>query len=115
MKVEQYLKGKSLNLPTDIDNLNVVEGLLDDKFVVYSNFDVSNILNEIKEDLEKYSVNDQLLDMFISITEEKIGFAFSYADSVMSVPLLDPVNKEDLTRYTQDVDVMVDIMKKLAK
>lgn len=110
-----YLKGKSLNLPTDIDNLNVVEGLLDDKFVVYSNFDVSNILNEIKEDLEKYSVNDQLLDMFISITEEKIGFAFSYADSVMSVPLLDPVNKEDLTRYTQDVDVMVDIMKKLAK
>lgn len=110
-----YLKGKSLNLPTDIDNLNVVEGILDDKFVVYSNFDVSNILNEIKEDLEKYSVNDQLLDMFISITEEKIGFAFSYADSVMSVPLLDPVNKEDLTRYTQDVDVMVDIMKKLAK
>lgn len=110
-----YLKGKSLNLPTDIDNLNVIEGLLDDKFVVYSNFDVSNILNEIKEDLEKYSVNDQLLDMFISITEEKIGFAFSYADSVMSVPLLDPVNKEDLTRYTQDVDVMVDIMKKLAK
>ena len=110
-----YLKGKSLNLPTDIDNLNVVECLLDDKFVVYSNFDVSNILNEIKEDLEKYSVNDQLLDMFISITEEKIGFAFSYADSVMSVPLLDPVNKEDLTRYTQDVDVMVDIMKKLAK
>ena len=110
-----YLKGKSLNLPTDIDNLNVVEGLLDDKFVIYSNFDVSNILNEIKEDLEKYSVNDQLLDMFISITEEKIGFAFSYADSVMSVPLLDPVNKEDLTRYTQDVDVMVDIMKKLAK
>lgn len=110
-----YLKGKSLNLPTDIDNLNVVEGLLDDKFVVYSNFDVSNILNEIKEDLEKYSVNDQLLDMFISITEEKIGFAFSYADSVMSVPLLDPVNKEDLTKYTQDVDVMVDIMKKLAK
>lgn len=110
-----YLKGKSLNLPTDIDNLNVVEGLLDDKFVVYSNFDVSNILNEIKEDLEKYSINDQLLDMFISITEEKIGFAFSYADSVMSVPLLDPVNKEDLTRYTQDVDAMVDIMKKLAK
>ena len=110
-----YLKGKSLNLPTDIDNLNVVEGILDDKFVVYSNFDVSNILNEIKEDLEKYSVNDQLLDRFISITEEKIGFAFSYADSVMSVPLLDPVNKEDLTRYTQDVDVMVDIMKKLAK
>lgn len=110
-----YLKGKSLNLPTDIDNLNVVEGILDDKFVVYSNFDVSNILNEIKEDLEKYSVNDQLLDMFISITEEKIGFAFSYADSVMSVPLLDSVNKEDLTRYTQDVDVMVDIMKKLAK
>ena len=110
-----YLKGKSLNLPTDIDNLNVVEGILDDKFVVYSNFDVSNILNEIKEDLEKYSVNNQLLDMFISITEEKIGFAFSYADSVMSVPLLDPVNKEDLTRYTQDVDVMVDIMKKLAK
>ena len=53
--------------------------------------------------------------MFISITEEKIGFAFSYADSVMSVPLLDSVNKEDLTRYTQDVDVMVDIMKKLAK
>jgi len=38
-----------------------LEGILDDKFVVYSNFDVSNILNEIKEDLEKYSVNDHSL------------------------------------------------------
>lgn len=110
-----YLKGKGANGPTDIDDLNLEENLLSDKFKVYSNVDISPVLEKIKDSLEKYEINDLLLDMFISFDDKKIGFGFSYVDSVMSVPLLDPLKKEDIAQYKKDVDIMIEIISSLVK
>lgn len=110
-----YLKGKGANGPTDIDDLALQENLLSDKFKVYSNEDISSVIEKIKDSLEKYEINDLLLDMFISFDNNKIGFGFSYVDSVMSVPLLDPLKKEDIAQYKKDVDIMVEIIDSLVK
>ena len=110
-----YLKGKGANGPTDIEGLELKEGVLSEKFAVYANTDVTELISSIKEQLERFEISDLLLDMFISITEDKIGFGFSYVDSVMSVPLLDPVKKEDLLQYKNDTDIMFSIMDILVK
>lgn len=110
-----YLKGKGANGPTDISDLTKVD-LLGEKFDVYSSCDLSNVLTDnVKSLLSTYEVNDNLVDMFISIDNKRIAFGFSYNDGVMVVPLTDPLNKEALLEYKKDVELMVEILKSLGK
>ena len=107
-----YLKGKGANGPTDIDDLEKVEGLLSDKYDVYSSFDLNTILNdEAKQALEQYENNELLLDMFISIDSERVEFGFSYSDAVMRVPLVEDLNRESITQYKNDVERMIAVLK----
>ncbi len=109
-----YLKGKGANGPTDIEDLEKVEGVLSNKFDVYSSFDIDSLLTEkTKSLLEKFEVNDALIDMFITIDNNKISFGFSYSDGVMVVPLTESLKKEDLFEYKKNVELMVDIVKSL--
>lgn len=109
-----YLKGKGANGPTDIEDLEKVEGILSNKFDVYSSFNIDSLLTEkTKSLLEKFEVNDALIDMFITIDNNKISFGFSYSDGVMVVPLTESLKKEDLFEYKKNVELMVDIVKSL--
>ena len=111
-----YLKGKGANGPTDIEDLNKVDGLLSDKYAVYASFDVNTVLNKkVKSLLEKFEVNDHLIDMFITIDEKGMAFGFSYSDGVMVVPLTEPLNKEALIEYKKNVELMVEIVSSLNK
>ena len=106
-----YLKGKGANGPTDIDDLQKVEGLLSEKYDVYSSFDLTNIVNsKVKDILEQFENNEMLLDMFISIDTERVEFGFSYSDAVMRVPLVEELNRESITQYKQDVERMIAIL-----
>ena len=111
-----YLKGKGANGPTDIEDLTKVEGVLSEKFDVYSSCDVNTVLNKkVKSLLEKFEVNEALVDMFITIDAEKLSFGFSYSDGVMVVPLTESLKKEDLLEYKKNVELMVEIVDSLDK
>lgn len=111
-----YLKGKGANGPTDIEDLNKIEGVLSDKYDVYASCDVNTVLNKkVKSLLEKFEVNETLIDMFITIEDNKMSFGFSYSDGVMVVPLTEPLKKEDILEYKKNVELMVEIVNSLDK
>lgn len=105
-----YLKGKGANGPTDIDDLTKVEGVLSEKYDVYASCDVNNVLNkDVIDVLEQFETNEMLIDMFITIDENRMSFGFSYSDAVMRVPLLDQFDAESIDQYKQDVERMIAI------
>lgn len=111
-----YLKGKGANGPTDLEGLEKIEGVLSDKYLVYSSFDVNSILKpDVKNVLENFETNTNLIDMFISIDPDKVSVGLSYSDEVMRVPLVDQLKREALKQYKDDVEKMVQFILGLKK
>lgn len=111
-----YLKGKGANGPTDIEDLTKREGLLSEKYDVYASCEIEKLLtDEVKSCLEAFEINEHLIDMFITIDENKFAIGFSYADSLMSIPLFDPVVREAIIQYNDDVERMVALFEAIKK
>ena len=103
-----YLKGKGANGPTDIEDLTKVEGLLSDKYDVYSSCDLRALLTkEAKNALEAFSINDNLIDMFITIEKNRLSVGLSYADGIMTIPLFEPAKRECIEQYKEDMEKVV--------
>ena len=112
-----YLKGKGANGPTDIDDVEKIDGLLsDEKYVVYASCDIKSILTpEIIDLIDKFERNEVLIDMFISIDKDRVAVGLSYNDGLMSVPLFDKLNTGEIEQYKSDVNKMVDLIVALKK
>ena len=111
-----YLKGKGANGPTDIEDLKKVEGILPSKYDLYSSCKVSEVLSErIVAILDQYVTTESLIDMFITVDQYRVSFGFSYADSIMTLPLINPIDEEGAKQYYNDVEKMVKILKVLVK
>ena len=103
-----YLKGKGANGPTDVDDLKKVEGLLSDKYEVYSSCDLNALFTEeVKNALEAFSINDDLIDMFITVEKNRLAVGLSYADGIMTIPLFDPAKRECIEQYKADMEKVV--------
>lgn len=103
-----YLKGKGANGPTDIEDLNKVDGLLSNKFDVYASCDLNAVLNdEAKKALEAFSINENLIDMFITVEDKRLAIGLSYSDGIMTIPLFDAVKRECVEQYKEDMEKVV--------
>ncbi len=111
-----YIKPKQDNGsgPNDIDGLDIVEGLsLGERFIVWSNdSQVKTIFNKKFVDaLLAFEPNEHLVDVAISIIQNKMCIALSYENELMVLPLLDPFKEEPTKQYAADVKKLGQLVK----
>lgn len=111
-----YLKGKGANGPTDIDDVEKIEGVLSEKYDVYASCNINSVLTEdVKAVLEQFETNETLIDMFITIDTEQVSVGLSYSDGVMRVPLFEELKRDDIEQYKSDSEKMVSFILGLKK
>ncbi len=93
--------------PNDLEGLDEIKTLeLPSSIRVWSNDPQvkKRFTKKMKEALSAFSPNEILIDVAISFIQDRICVALSYHDDVMVIPLLDPLKKEPLQQYREDVD-----------
>lgn len=112
-----YLKGGKDSVgPTDINGLEDVkiDGLKEGYTVYSENPDVKKVINKKVIDLlNKFTINDLLIDVVISINQNGTYIGCSYADDIMVIPLLNPYTLKGTKQYQQDSVIVADIIKAL--
>lgn len=112
-----YLKGGKDSVgPTDINGLEDVkiDGLKEGYTVYSENPDVKKVINKKVIDLlNKFTINDLLIDVVISINQNGTYIGCSYADDIMVIPLLNPYTLKGTKQYQQDSGIVADIIKAL--
>lgn len=111
-----YIKPKQDNGsgPNDIDGLDKVEGLsLGERINVWSNDPQVKILFNKKfvDALLAFEPNDHLVDVAISVIQNKMYVALSYENELMVLPLLDPFKEEPSKQYAADVKKLGQLVK----
>lgn len=96
--------------PNDLEGLEEIKTLeLPSSIHVWSNDPQVKkcFTKKMKEALLAFSPNEILTDVAISFIQDRICVALSYNDDVMVIPLLDPLKKEPLQQYHEDVAKLV--------
>ncbi len=104
--------------PNNIGGLEEIKTLgLPEQIVVWSNNpDVKKIFTKkLIAALEDFETNKDLVDVAISILNDKIYLALSYENDLMKIPLNEQVNTEVIEQYKNDVTKVVKIIKELTK
>jgi hypothetical protein len=111
-----YLKGNERALPpTNVDNIkNVFE---DQKMVIYSDYaDWKKVLTgPVMKALEAIKVNKILVDVAISIYEEKVFVMMGYDDPLMILPLQSEFDSKPTEIYKGDITEVVKLVEALNK
>ena len=111
-----YLKGNERALPpTNVDNIkNVFE---DQKMVIYSDYaDWKKVLTgPVMKALEAIKVNKILVDVAISIYEEKVFVMMGYDDPLMILPLQTEFDSKPTEIYKADITEVVKLVEALNK
>lgn len=113
-----YIKPKQDNGsgPNDIDGLDQVEGLsLGERISVWSNdSQVKSLFNKKFVDaLLAFEPNEHLVDVAISVIQNKMYVALSYENELMVLPLLDPFKEEPSKQYAADVKKLGQLVKNI--
>lgn len=93
--------------PNDLEGLDEIKTLeLPSSVRVWSNDPQvkKHFTKKMKEALLAFSPNEICIDVAISFIQDRICVALSYHDDVMVIPLLDPLKKEPLQQYKEDVE-----------
>ena len=111
-----YLKGKGNDAPTKVDDLEVKDNILSDRFIVYTSNGNEKILSkEVVSALERYEISDNLLDLFITFDTRHTSFLFSYRDEIMNISVDQPINKDYLDQHRNDIEKMVEVVRALER
>lgn len=111
-----YLKGDKRALPpTNTEGMKIVH---DDKdLVIYSNNkDWSKVINsKVMKSLKGIKLNKFLIDVAISLNNDKTYMCLGYDDPLMVLPLENPFNPNPFTSYKEDLVKFTKIIEELSK
>lgn len=98
--------------PNDLEGLEEKKELGNSHLRVWSNDpNVSRILTKkVYDALAQFEPNDCLVDVAISIKEDKIYVALSYENELMVLPLLEPFKEGPTLQYAEDLKKVAALM-----
>ncbi len=99
--------------PNDLEGLEEVKDLrLSDRVCVWSNDPQVKTLFTKKfiDALSMFDPNNHLVDVAISVIQDKIYVALSYENELMVLPLLEPYQEAPTKQYAEDVQKLVNLI-----
>jgi hypothetical protein len=109
------LKGGQLSRPLDdIEDLKLVEG--NDTYAIYTNDeDYKTVLTpKVISKLEKFKVDNILIDVLVSIRPGKTVIGIDYADDFMNIPVESDFKFSTVKRSQSDLELTLEILDELA-
>ncbi len=103
--------------PNDLEGLEMAKDLhLNDRISVWTNDSQVKSLftKKFSEALMAFEPNNHLVDVAISIIQDKLYVALSYENELMVLPLLEPYQEEPTKQYAEDIQRLVKLIDNLA-
>ncbi len=95
--------------PSDLEGLTNVKD--DEKIVVYAENDTAlNKYKKLISIVSKFEIDEYLLDLTVSVVDDVLSIAMSYADTVMVVPLYDEMSQKPFEKYAKDLQEVLQII-----
>lgn len=111
-----YLKGCGDAAPTKLDDVNKVEisGLKGDYEVYTSYKNYKSIFNkDVVKALNRFSTDETLNDLVISIVEGRVLIGLSYSDEAMVIPMNKDYEIDCLSHMEKELDIVKELNKAL--
>lgn len=111
-----YLKGDARAIPpTKVDDLNV--SYEDERMIIYSSDkNYQKFFNtKCKKTFLELKPNKDLIDAFVCLKNGKLYAGLGYDDSLMVLPLQNPIEVRPLKQFKHDIDVMLRLIRLLNK